>query len=150
MTRFLFVLPLFCIACVTPESGDYLFEAVGEASGDCPDVPTDTGDDEEAETVGIRVADDGESFKYVGIECELDGTSFDCVLSETTTDLSEMGSMDAVITATSTMDGSWTASDYIVGSFNYIGTCDGAECDGAEEAGYWICESSSGFSAQKE
>jgi hypothetical protein len=146
----LYFAPLALVACVTPTSGDYQFEAVGDVTTDCPDTEdTDTDEPAESDPVGIRVADDGESFKYSGIECSLDGVSFDCETANIVTDYSDpaMGGMDAKTTFLGNMSGKWATSTKITGTMELGSTCEGDDCATLEEYGAVFCSASSDFEA---
>lgn len=137
------------VGCATPTSGDYLFEAVGDATTDCEATEEDT-DAEEAENepVAIEVNEDATEMTYGegdgALTCPLDGTSFLCSF-ELEVDYNELMQVDAVVNFSVEMDGKWATSSKITGTSTGGTSCTGEGCDEATMGEF--CTTSQDFEA---
>jgi len=140
-------------ACATPTSGDYTFTYTGDVTTDCSSSGDtgDTGDTTNDETTQtVTVADDGSTVTFgagqAAIECPLDGNTFTCDYSSST-DYNQTAGIDAVVTISSAMDGTWKSSSTIKGSIAGGISCEGDGCADIEAMGFEFCSSSQDYEA---
>jgi hypothetical protein len=130
------LLPLALAGCPEggPETyvfapGPYIMELGEVESGDC-EFESVAFNAASAE-VELREADDGFVWEYPAgdLYCAMSGDTFTCDTIEFfTTDLDDRGK-DASVTTSFSQEGVWTAEDSQEGTFTYLFSCVGEDCD---------------------
>ncbi len=138
MNRSLFAfLPLLAIGCVTPTSGEYIFEETASTS-DCQKSESETSN----EPITVTVSEDKSTVTIADIEYPLEGTSFEDVVMDEETDYNESG-IDAIVSFYGDFGGTWVSNSKITGTSSFAATCEGPACADLEAQGAEFCSASS-------